>query len=438
MNLQPTTGRGRQKIFALIDCNNFFVSCERIFRPNLEGKPVVVLSSNDGCVVARSNESKQLGIPMGAPAFKFREEFERQGIVQFSGNFELYGNISRRITDVLRRVTPRIEVYSVDESFLDLSELRIANYEAWAKAVRQAVLREVGVPVSIGIANCKTLAKLGADLAKKHDEYGGVLSFIGRSAAEQDELLNAVPLKDVWGVGWRLTPKLCAEGVGNALHLRRLRPQRAQQLMGIRGRQLVAELNGMSCFALERERAVRHSLARTRQFGEDTSDFHVLEAAIASLTAQAAGRLRDENLLARRAAFFLATNRHKPGYRRWTNEIVFNTPTNDTGLLITKLLELVQTDYSLNQSYHRAGVLLYDFVPVDHFQTDLLGYVEPAAHTRSLKRMQAIDAINKRYGKNRVHYAAEDLSKSWEPKRRLRSPRYVSRWDELPEAHIHL
>jgi DNA polymerase V len=427
-----------QPIFALIDCNNFFVSSERIFRPDLEGKSVVVLSSNDGCVVARSNESKKLGIPMGVPAFKMRDLFRDNHVVQFSANFELYGNVSRRITDILTAVTPRIEVYSVDESFLDLSELDIKDYAVWGKTVRERILREIGIPVSIGIAPSKTLAKLGADLAKTDDKYSGVIDLLTCEITEKEALLAAVPLKDVWGVGWRLAPKLRAEGVNTALSLSHLRPQHAQQLMGIRGRQLVSELQGISCFPLEREKSVRHSLARTRIFGEDTHVFHVLESAIASLTAQAAGRLRGEHLLARRAAFFLTTNRNKPGYRKWAQDVTFTTPTNDTGLIITKLLEAVEDVYNDKQQYHRAGVLLFDFVPVDHLQTDLLGLVNTADHDRSMARMKAVDIINKRFGKNRVHYAAEDLSKAWEPKRKLRSPRYVSHWDELPTATLRL
>lgn len=425
-------------IFALIDCNNFFVSSERIFRPDLEDKPVVVLSSNDGCVVARSNQAKQIGIPMGIPAFKMREVFRTNGVVQFSANFELYGNVSRRITDILTAVTPHIEVYSVDESFLDLSELDVTDYVAWGKAVRARILREIGVPVSIGIAPTKTLAKLGADLAKTSDTYEGVIDLLTCDAATKEALLGAVPLKDVWGVGHRLAPKIRAEGVNTALSLSHLRPQHAQQLMGIRGRQLVSELQGISCFPLEREKSIRHSLARTRMFGEDTSVFHVLEAAIASLAAQAAGRLRGENLLAHKAAFFLTTNRNKPGYKKWVGQVAFATPTNDTGLIISKLLEVVQAVYNDKQQYHRAGVLLFDFTPADQLQTDLLGFVSTDDHKRSLSRMQAVDTINKRFGKNRVHYAAEDLSKAWEPKRKLRSPRYVSHWDELPVATFRL
>ncbi|HEY5667595.1 MAG TPA: hypothetical protein VIR03_00355, partial [Candidatus Saccharimonadales bacterium] len=234
------------KIYALIDCNNFFVSCERIFRPDLEGKPVVVLSSNDGCAVARSNEAKRLGIPMGAPAFKYREIFDKYGIVRFSGNFELYGDVSKRITSLLTTITPRIEVYSVDESFLDITELPITDYEEWGKGVRAAILKYVGVPVSIGIARSKTLAKLAAEIPKKYEGYHGAFSFVGLTPSRREAAMRAMPIQDIWGVGWRLTPRLKAEGIQTAWDLANMRPQRAQQLIGIHGRQMVSELNDVA------------------------------------------------------------------------------------------------------------------------------------------------------------------------------------------------
>lgn len=425
-----------QPVFALIDCNNFFVSCERVFRPDLEGKPVVVLSSNDGCVVARSNESKALGVPMGEPAFKLRYLFRAQKITQFSANFELYGNISRRITQILTEVTPRIEVYSVDESFLDLSELHITDYQAWGKIVRDRVWREVGVPVSIGIAPSKTLAKLGTELAKQQPDRNGVVSFIDMPKSEWADALQQTPVKDVWGIGWRLAPKLRAEGVGTALHVAQLRPQRAQQLMGIRGRQLVSELNGTSCFGLAQESRVAKSIMRGRTFGEDTNQAHVLEAAIATLAASAAFALRQHHLLARRIGLFTMTNRHKPGFRRWDPEVKLSTPTNDTGEIIGTLVRELERIFSNKQQYHRLGVFLYDFVPEDSLQTDLLGYVNVAGHDKAQARMQALDTINQRLGKGKIYYAAEDLSKQWQPKHGIRSPRYVSSWEELPVAHI--
>lgn len=417
-------------IFALIDCNNFFVSCERIFRPDLEGRPVVVLSSNDGCVVARSNEAKALGIPMAAPAFKYRDIFERHKVVKFSANFELYGDISKRITMLLTSITPRIEVYSVDESFLDLSQLGIKDYEQWGKVVRQKILDWVGIPVSIGVAPTKTLAKLASERAKKDAELGGVLLY------NSEEYLARTPVSDVWGVGWRGSPKWKAEGVHTALDLARVAPKRAQQLFGIHGRQLVAELNGTMCYGLEREGRPQKSISRTRTFGEDTSAAHVIEAALASFTSQACYRLRHEGQLTKKAGLFLTTSRFKPGYKTWSREVVFSTPTADTGLVLGIIQDLFTDMFQGSQLYHRAGVFLYDFVPSSHLQTDLLGFVQTEQLDYSSSRMQAIDTINHRWGKRTIRFAAEDLGSNWQPKHKLRSPRYVSKWNELPIAKI--
>jgi len=425
-----------QSVFALIDCNNFFVSCERIFRPDLEGKPVVVLSSNDGCVVARSNEAKQAGIPMGAPAFKFRSIFRQQRIQQFSANFELYGNVSKRITKILTEVTPRIEVYSVDESFLDLSELQISDYHAWGSAVRQRIWREVGVPVSIGIAHSKTLAKLGTEFAKKQPQMNGVFSFIDASKETREAALQNTSIRDIWGIGRQLEPRLRAEGISTAWHIMQLRPRLAQQLMGIHGRQLMSELRGISCHPLEQQGKVAKSIMRSRTFGEDTSQAYVLEAAIATLTAQAAFRMRTSKLMARKIGLFTMTNRHKPGYRKWVREVTLPSPTNDSGLIIATLVKELGEFYSNKQAYHRLGIFLFDFLPDNTLQTDLFGHVDTVAASRSKARMQAIDQINLLLGKGKIYFAAEDLSSSWKPKHGIRSPRYVSNWDELPVARI--
>ncbi len=423
-------------IFALIDCNNFFVSCERLFRPELEGKPVVVLSSNDGCVVARSNESKKLGIPMGAPAFKWRDAFKQHHITTFSANFEIYGDISKRITALLTTVTPRIEIYSVDESFLDLSLLPITDYAEWGRAVRASILKNIGVPVSIGIAPSKTLAKLASELAKQHDEYGGAVDWIHATPAWKRDALNEVPIKDVWGIGRQLTPRLRAEGVATALALSELRPQHAQQLMGVHGRQLVAELNGSSCHPLARERQPAKSIMRSRTFGEDTEQAHVLESAIATMGTQAAFALRRGGLLAKRVGFFMNTNRHKPGYRQWVQEVTLGQPTSDTGLIISLLTKRLGEIFSPRQRYHRLGVYLYDLIPDSALQTDLLGAVSSETHDRMRTRMEAIDTINTKHGRGKIYYAAEGLGIGWQPKHQIRSPRYVSNWNELPKARI--
>jgi DNA polymerase V len=428
--------RKSQPVFALIDCNNFFVSCVRTFRPDLEGKPVVALSSNDGCVVARSNEAKELGIPMGAPVFKWRQLFQKHNVVQFSGNFELYADISRRVTTLLKSITPHIEIYSVDESFLDLSELDIEDYTAWAKEVRRLVLQWTGMPVAIGIAGSKTLAKLAGDRAKKEPELEGVLDLYSPLPREREPYLQRTPLKDIWGVGWRLAPKLKAEGIHNALDLTRLRPQFAQSLMGIHGRQLIAELKGLSCLPLQKVGKPAKSIANTRTFGEDTNQLNVLEAAVASFAAKTSQRLRASGQLTTKAGIFIATNKHKPGYHMKVEEIRFTAPTADTGQITTAVTEKLQEMFNAHDSYHRAGVWLYDFIPESAFQIDLLGNARPDVHDQSTERMDAIDQLNKRYGKHTVYYAAEDLGNSWQPKRGKQMPRFTTRWEELAPVKV--
>lgn len=423
-------------MIVLIDCNNFFVSCERLFRPDLNNIPVVVLSSNDGCVVARSNEAKSLGIPMGAPAFKFRDTFEQHNVMQFSASFELYGNISRRITNLLSELTSNIEVYSIDESFLDIAELDVTNYVQWAKTVRQRVLQEIGIPVSIGIAPTKTLAKLASELAKQQPIFGGVYSFANDTPHTRQQALAMVPIKDIWGVGYRLAPKLRAEGIHNAHQLSQLRPKRAQQLLSITGRQMVAELNGTRCFPLTPVGRPQKSIMRGRTFGEDTNEPYAIESVITAMTTQAAFRLRHQNQVARKASIAIETNRHKPGYQRWYREVVFDMPTHDTGIIITSILRLFSDIYEPGQKYHRLNVFLSDLGPVGNLQTDVLGIVDVEQYDQSTARMQALDHINNRFGRGHLRYASEDLNKAWRPRRKLTTPRYVSEWTDIPSARI--
>lgn len=427
-----------QPMFALVDCNNFFVSCERLFRPELNGHPVVVLSSNDGCAVARSNEAKALGVPMGAPAFKYRDLFKQHNVRQFSANFELYGDISDRIIRLLTAITPRIELYSVDESFLDLSALGITDYRAWGDAVRTRIWREIGIPVSVGIAPTKTMAKLASERGKKDAALGGVLSFAHLPDWLIDPQLAATPIEHIWGVGRQLNHKLRAIGVHTALDLKQLSRQRASQLMGVHGRQMVCELNGISCLPLERQHRVRQSVMHGRMFGEDTTDFAVIESAVASLTARATQRLRRDGLLTRRVCLSLSGNKHKPGYMRRDLWFTFNTPTADTGLITATIIAELDRVYNRAQACHRANVLCIDLVPQASLQTDLLGYVNIDQHRSSQNRLAAVDAVAARYGRNKIGYAAEKLSVRWEPKRQLRSPRYTTQWKDLPVAQLRV
>ena len=422
--------------FALIDCNNFFVSCERVFRPDLATRPVVVLSSNDGCVIARSNEAKALGIPMGAPVFKYRQLFRDNAVTVFSANFELYGDISTRIARLLTGVTPRIEIYSVDESFLDLSQLNIRDYARWGRDIRERILGEVGIPVSIGIAPSKTLAKLASERAKQDSWLAGALDLTATPAEQRQRILQDMPIQDVWGIGWRLAPKLKAIGIHSALQLSQMSPQLAKQLMGIHGRQLVSELNGLSCYPLESAHKPRQSIMRGRTFGEDTTDPLVVEAAIASLTARACLQLRQSNLLACSAVVSLSTNRHKPGYNHQSSYVTLPMPSADTGLITAELQRHVAGMLNPFAAYHRANVLLYNLISTAALQTDLFGALSMSGSDQSQRRLQAFDAINQRHGAGIIRYAAEDLSQAWQPKHDLRSPRYTTNWQELPIAQI--
>lgn len=421
-------------IIALIDCNNFFVSCERLFRPELATRPVVVLSSNDGCAVSRSNEAKALGIPMGAPAFKYQQIFKENGVVSFSANFELYGDISKRLTDILRRITPRIEVYSVDESFMDLTYLKLQDHEAWARQVRATVLKEIGIPVSIGIGGSKTLAKIGSDLAKQTPAMGGACDLYHKTAAERQTYLARIPVRGIWGVGWRLAPQLQAEGVMTAADLSQLRSRRARQMMGVHGEQMVLELNGRSCIPLERQRKTQKMISRGRTFGEDTNQAHVIESALASFAVQTAFKLRQSHCLTSRATISLNTDRHKPGLRHWHRDIKFRVPTADSGQLVSAVIEAFTKIYDKSAAYHRASVTLHDFLPDSYVQTDLLGEFDHTTHTKQTARGRAIDSLNRRYGRRTIHYAAEDLAQAWEPRRKLRSPRYTTEWEELAKV----
>jgi DNA polymerase V len=422
-------------MFALIDCNNFFVSCEQIFRPDLAGKPVVVLSSNDGCAIARSPEAKALGIKMAAPAFKYQDVFKKNNVIQFSANFELYGDISRRITEILTSITPRLEVYSIDESFLDISQLDIADYAQWAQTVRKKIKQWVGVTVSIGVAPTKTLAKLASERAKQSKELNGVLVL---SEKEQwQHYLQQTPLEDIWGVGWRMAPRLRANGISTAQDIARLHPTQGRKLFGsVNGERLVRELQGQSCLPLERIHKEQKMISATRTFGRDTSEAHVVEAALASFVARAASRLRSQNSLTNRLNVFLASDRHKPEYRKWSREVRLTQPTADTGYLTALANQLFSEMYESNALYHRGGVLLSDFSPDASLQTDILGTRDTDAFDASKRRMKAIDSLHQKYDKRIVRYASEDLAISWEPKRNIRSPRYTTSWDELPQIKI--
>lgn len=420
-----------QPLFALIDCNNFFASCEQVFRPSLEDKPIVVLSSNDGCVVARSAKARKIGIPMGAPAFKYKEIFRQYGVMQFSANFELYGDMSRRITEILTSITPRLEVYSIDESFLDISQLDIKNPTEWASQLRQTLFNWVGVKVSIGIAPSKTLAKLASERAKKDPSLGGILDL--SLAQSRNNHLGISPVEDIWGIGWKFAPRLRALGIGTVQNVAELSPLQGRKILGsVHGERLVRELNGQSCYPLERTHTDQKMISVSRTFGHDTDQKHEVDAALANFAARTSQKLRATNRQANKLGIFLNTDRHKPPYRKWYRELVLSQPTSDTGQLISLAIKLFDEIYENNTPYHRAGVILSNFSAKNHLQTDLLGLRSVKDFNQSNELMGAIDKLQARYGHQTTFYATERLGDKWKPRKSISSPRYTTRWDELP------
>jgi len=426
-------------VFALVDCDNFFVSCERVFRPDLWGKPTVVLSNNDGCIVARSNEVKAMGIPMGVPYFKVKDELTRHKVALFSGNFSLYGDFSQRVVGLLEAASPRVEVYSVDESFLEISSLHIQDYTAWALELRQKVWRWLGIPVSIGIAPTKTLAKAAAEHAKHTPELGGVFSVAAddrRSAAAAEErrvsLLQHLPLKDVWGVGWRTAPQLQNRGVKTAYDLSLTSDVWAKQQLTIRGLNTVRELRGESCLPIEDTYQPQQTMAVTRTFAKRLYSQHQLEAQIASFTARAAQKLRKHNQITSGLVVFIAGDRHRDGekYRRVSAFVPLLQPSNDTAVLLRAALHGLSELYDPDFAYRRGGVVMLDLTSEEAQQLSWLAPEKPADLDRRKALLKTVDSINAKYRTRLVRHGVEP------PVSSIRhgthhSRAYTTRWPEL-------
>lgn len=420
-----------QRMFALVDCNNFFVSCERVFRPDLWGKPVVVLSNNDGCIVARSNEVKALGVPMGVPYFKVRDILERNNVAIFSGNFPLYGDFSQRVVRRLQEVCPDIEVYSVDESFLEISHLPITDLTAWGRDVRARIWRDTGIPVSVGIALTKTLAKAAADYVKQHDDLQGAYAV---DSANREQLLKWLALKDVWGVGWRTAPKLQALGVATAFDLSQVSDTWALHQLSIRGLKTVKELRGESCFELETATTSQKSIACTRSFGHNVRNYFELEGAIATFAARAAAKLRAQGEIATGVATFLRTSKHSQTQHSGMQVARMHPPTADTGAIITTALQNLQHAYDPDFGYKKAGVILFGLQP--HTARQLQFTDDPARIDRQSNLMDTIDALSARFHTRIVQHATEHLQQQkWHSKRERRSPAYTTRWQEIPSVN---
>lgn len=414
-------------IHGLVDCNNFFVSCERVFAPRLEGKPVVVLSSNDGCVVARSNEAKALGIPMGAPAFEWRDHFRKNGVIALSGNHALYSDMSSRVMRTIGEFAPDLEVYSVDEAFLRFDCLRGAVETC--RALRFAVLRVVGIPVSIGLGATRSLAKAAAKFAKRHAGLGGVFSLVEHP--ETDALLDSLEPQDLWGIGRRYAKLLIGSGIRTAREFRDLPDAWILRNLGSAGFRVALELRGTPCGEHAAPREHRKSVVCSRSCGRPIVDLAELKQVVATHVASAAETLREEGLRAGDLTVFVGVR--KQGYGQpypFGLSARLEAPTNDTPDLIRAAHALTADVYRPGASYKKVGVRLADIAPDDAFQARLWGDGLP-----DLKRdaaWRALDRVNAEWGSGTLRFAAEGLSRGWKPKASRRSPSYTTKWSDLP------
>lgn len=413
-------------MYAHIDCNNFFVSCERLFRPELERRPVAVLSNNDACIISRSAEVKTLGVPMGAPLFTVRDTVRVHGVTLFSANFELYGDMSERIVTLLREITPLIEAYSIDECFLDLSELGIAGFGTWAKNVQSRIVQEIGIPVSVGVGPTKTLAKVATTYAKKH---GG--SMVIDDEAARRQVLMWLTVGDVWGIGWRTAPKLQERGISNAWQLVSASDAWLEQQLNISGMRTVQELRGAKCLQFGDKHDKRQSIMVSRAFGHKIRGYYQLESAAASFSTRAAAKLRQQGSVCTKLAVYLTTSRFDERVRSVWRERELPEATADTGRLINFALELLEELYDPDFSYQKVAVALTGIADRSAWQLSL---TDPEKQRdRQERLMQNVDALNRKYGRGTVWHAAEDKRHaSWQSKQELRSPAYTTRWEELP------
>ena len=417
--------------YALIDCNNFYVSCERVFNPKLEGKPVVVLSNNDGCVVSRSPEAKSIGIGMGVPVFEVKDLIEKHRVQIFSSNYALYGDMSCRVMKTLKGFAPEMEVYSIDEAFLNLSGLKETNLAVYAQHVRTTVRRWTGIPVSIGIAGTKTLAKLSNRAAKKFSETG-VLDMTVMQAGELNALLSRIAVEDVWGIGPAISRVLKTRGINTALDLRSADVRWIKERFGIVVVRTVMELKGTPCIPLELNPPAKKNICVSRGFSRPVETLAELQEAVAAYATRAAEKARRSGLAAGILTVFIHTNKFKdePQYSN-AIRLPLSVHTGDTGELIQCALHGLDAIFRDGFRYSKAGVLLNELVPASRVQPDLF---DEKDRDRAGRLSQAVDRLNSDMGAGTVHYAATGFKQCWRTKFMHRSPRFTTRWNELPVA----
>jgi len=413
---------------ALVDCNNFYVSCERIFRPDLNKVPVVVLSNNDGCVVSRSNEAKALGVRMGQPWFECKPLAEEHGILALSSNYALYADMSNRVMQILCDYSPRSEVYSIDECFVDLTgmpRLREVSY-----AMRERVGMWTGMPVCVGIGPTKTLSKLANHVAKKHPRSQGVFNYNALTEAQKAKLLTQLPVSEVWGVGRKLTQRLAAYGIATVQDLRVAHTPTLRAEFGVVIEKTQRELQEVACIDFQQEVPDKQQIISSRSFGSAVTELPVLKDALSLFVANACAKLRKQNSQAALIQVFLQTNRFRKDQPQYMPcmAVPLPRPTHDT-LEVNRWADaLCERMYKPDYAYKKAGIVLSEISPVTHRQAD---WTEPDVFNND-KLMQALDGLNQRYGRGAVTVSTQGAYKEWQMRQERKSPNYTTCWEDVP------
>jgi DNA polymerase V len=420
--------RAHVQALALVDCNNFYVSCERIFRPDLARVPMVVLSNNDGCVVSRSNEAKALGVKMGQPWFECQSLAQAHGILAMSSNYALYADMSNRVMRILGEFSPNQEVYSIDESFVDLTGT--PNLRALSYAMRERVRMWTGMPVCVGIGPTKTLAKLANHVAKKHPRSQGVFNYNALTDAQKAALLQRIPVSEVWGVGRKLTQRLLAHGVQTVLDLREAHIPSLRAEFGVVMEKTQRELQETPCIQMEEVAADKQQIIASRSFGSMVTELPVLKDALSTFVANACAKLRAQNSQAAVIQVFLQTNRFRKDLPQYSPSLAvpLPQPTHDT-LVVNRWADaLCERMFREGYQYKKAGIMLSELSPVTHQQGDWLE-ASPPGHS---KLMQALDHLNARYGRGAVKVSTQGAYQGWQMRQERKSPNYTTDWDDVP------
>lgn len=417
-------------MFALIDCNNFYVSCERVFNAKLEKKPVVVLSNNDGCIIARSEEAKKLGLKMGDLAFEKEEFFEKNNVFVFSSNYALYGDMSNRVMTTIAELVPGMEVYSIDEAFLDLRNMPYEDLTELAQKIRVTVMQYTGIPVSIGIAPTKTLSKVANRYAKKFLRERGVYLIDSDTTAEIALVNTAV--EDIWGVGYRYAKMLNEHNIYNALELTNAKEEWIRQKMHVVGVRMLYELKGTICYSLDNEPAPKKGISVSRSFGHSQKDVKVIAEAVATFASLIGEKLRKQKSCAHILHVFLYTNPHK-SEPQYFNSKVLELPTSTASSfeIIRYALRGLELIFKAGYNYKKAGVMISGIVPEDQVQISMF---DARKRETDMKAMKAMDTLNRTMGRGKVKVAAQGFDRTWQLRQERKSQCYTTRWQELLEV----